>query len=523
MKTIPWFFIALTLALPVYAGLEPTPFQPQINKLEAAEKVLTSAYQKLDRTLLNAGSKSKPRALRGKLKSIRNRIRTAERKVDKAIVQLSRKTTAVPVELREAISRVGQLSVRISSRAALGFEVQPDSLIVEAPLDRVKSVAERIADQTKGVLEVLWAKVIPVRFVMVHNCFPELDSCEDHFDWDSTLAAVRGMNEAFAPAEIHFAISSVERYFMYELANEFFPIGTELDYYPVAAEVSLAIDPNAIPGDPPLGIPVSKTADSWIKYFSTLYSDPSELLIWVFGRESLVSREIDHHSVSSYPDGGRFVIISAQNIFTPGRNPELSPYHLAHEVGHFFGLPHPWQLGVTNPSGDGPISWADLWDLSYCTSLFAPEFFGSKDEAVNADCELTPIEYHPCPCGEYNDANKCTCPVSPNCRVDNRDGTGNSEMECTLNDDLFVYYSPYEELKGLSFDLATTDSFPDSFAYGLNVMGYYSRYNAHLWTPGRLSASQIDVVKGHAQSSVPILVNYGVEGLMSLRNRLGEK
>jgi hypothetical protein len=174
-----------------------------------------------------------------------------------------------------------------------------------------------------------------------------------------------------------------------------------------------------------------------------------------------------------------------------------------------------------HPVENRQLNWTDLWDLSYCPGLFVPIFFNSKEEALEADCELTPIEYHYCPCGEYNDSGQCICPVEPNCKVNNRDGTGNSEMICWIND--YWYYSTGDDaLKGLSFDLGTPENPPDSFAYGLNVMGYYSRYSAHLWTPGRFSASQLEIIKGHSENSIPILSNYGVPGLMSLRDRLGE-
>jgi hypothetical protein len=53
-------------------------------------------------------------------------------------------------------------------------------------------------------------------------------------------------------------------------------------------------------------------------------------------------------------------------------------------------------------------------------------------------------------------------------------------------------------------------------------MGYYGRYNAHLWTPGRFSDSQLEIIKGHLFNSVPIEEDYSpYVGLNSQRDLLG--
>lgn len=94
------------------------------------------------------------------------------------------------------------------------------------------------------------------------------------------------------------------------------------------------------------------------------------------------------------------------------------------------------------------------------------------------------------------------------------------------------YFSGYPLLKGLSFPTGMPedppiDAYDDtySFAYGLNVMGYYGRYNAHLYTPGRFSASQLELIKGHTLYDVPIVDAAGFyqpfENLWSQRSQLG--
>jgi hypothetical protein len=165
------------------------------------------------------------------------------------------------------------------------------------------------------------------------------------------------------------------------------------------------------------------------------------------------------------------------------------------------------------------VVWADLWDLIYCTGeLGFPIWFSNRQEAEDASCDYHHIE----------NGN----PI--NCHIDNRYGADDSDMRCTVpaigGAD---YYSGYPLLKGLSFPTGMSEDPPVdaydetySFAWGLNVMGYYSRYNAHLWTPGRFSASQLDLIKGHTLYDVPITDNSGFylpyNNLSSDRSKLGE-
>jgi hypothetical protein len=147
-------------------------------------------------------------------------------------------------------------------------------------------------------------------------------------------------------------------------------------------------------------------------------------------------------------------------------------------------------------------------------------YFSSRDDALALDCHLRTIEDHPCPCGEVNEEDECVCSVAPNCRVDNRYGADDSDMQCYVMRDYFN--SGHGLLKGLSFDQGDPELPPDSFAWGLNVMGYYGRYNAHLWTPGRFSDSQLEIIKGHLFNSVPIEEDYSpYVGLNSQRDLLG--
>lgn len=176
------------------------------------------------------------------------------------------------------------------------------------------------------------------------------------------------------------------------------------------------------------------------------------------------------------------------------------------------------------------MDWADLWDLVWCPGdLGFPLSFGSREEALASGCaSLQPIETTLCPCGTYDDEGKCTCPEQ-SCLVDNRQGSGDSAMVCTVGGD--EYSSGESMLKGLSFATGEPENPPSSpmtywdnwsFAWGVNVMNDYSRFNAHLWDPGRFSASQIDLVRGHTTHEVPIVADYApFTNLTSGRTKLG--
>jgi len=513
-KLLP-FVVILALLIPTTGNAsshtEPT-FQSETNKLEAVSNVLQSIDKRMEGILENS-SKQKtpnPKGTRGKLLAISNELQVLNGRVEDVLSTLPGERASLPHQVEEAVEKVGENAVHIADLARLGFEEPPDNLGVLLALDEVGASATLISRIVRGYVQVLWDKVIPVRFVLVENCYPWAEACHPHVGWHYILASVHGLNEAFGAADLHFSVKSVERYRLYHFAHETFPADSTVESSDAINELGQVFP---ILGNVP---PSDRTAVQWVQYMSTVFSDPYELLVWVFGHDSIVSRQIGHHSVASFPEGGRFVIISARNIYDPTRPPQqpaLSPYHLTHEVGHFFGLPHPWdQPGGKHPEENRQVDWADLWDLCFCRGeLGFPVFFSSRGQALSEDCNLEPIE----------------CPDPPNCLINNRYGADDNDMEATVVHN--TYHSADPAFKGLSFDLGTPENpptdliglHPYSFAWGLNVMGYWSRYNAHIWTPGRFSASLLDLIRGHAYTSVPIVANYDPYVLWSQRDLLG--
>ena len=507
----------------LFAGVEPSPFRAETNKLNAVYNALGAIDMQLEVVFM----KHQPKGIIGSLDSIAVQLETQKKRMMTSLSNLPHVAGSIPYQIENAVESIGNMSVQIAERARVGFQLPPDDQDVLEALDKLIPLAENISINAHDYLAFLWDKLIPIRFVQVTNCYPWI--CEPPLDYDSLLAAVVGANETFREAGLHFVIKSVEQYYMYHFANETFPVDSNINWDDAKAELE-----QVFPISEPTIIPYEQKHKDWVHYMSTVFSDRTELLVWVFGYDSLVSRQIEHHSESSFPNGGRSLIISAQNINDPHRpyptdpqlaQPALSPYHLAHELGHFFGIRHVWDgpSGI-NPYTGSTVDWPDLWDLIFCPgNLGFPLSFDSMEEAEQADCSFYVIHKAD----------------SQNCLVDNRYGADDSDMECTMSfaGPQYNYYSGDSLMKGLSFDLGAIEDSPSdveddtySFAWGLNVMGYYSNYKAHLWTPGRFSVSQLDLIWGHANHSVPIAdssgfyLPYGVwpyDTLYSDRNLLG--
>ena len=153
-------------------------------------------------------------------------------------------------------------------------------------MSELKATAKNIVHIVNVHFDFVWDKVIPLRFVQVLNCYPFMQSCQPHLDWDSIDASVDSLNEAFLGIRLRFFIKSVESYHMYHFANVGLAKGETFYWYDIKDEIEQVFpiqNPNPLPSD--------RRANEWIAYMSTIFSDSTELLVWVFGRDSLVSRE----------------------------------------------------------------------------------------------------------------------------------------------------------------------------------------------------------------------------------------
>lgn len=517
---------------PVFAAPLLTRIQPLTNPLEDAANELLSIDRQLEQ-LLSDSANSRLGYIDLELWGIVAELGEINQIVVQAAYDLSRSGLNASEEDRVRIAIIQERIENIGHLAEQGAEIFSRDWMAQYLLEEINFYAR----DTSALINYLsWRflyKVIPLRIVQVQGCDPRQFGCNAFIDRDSLMSVVDALNDAYAPAGLKFWLKSNERYQMSFFTSLGIPEGFKMSWTTAKNELDQVFKIKSATR----GSSMYKKASSWVHHMSTLYSDPSELLVWMFDSDSLVGRQ-QGASMAKYPWSGRSIVVTAQNVFNPNRpasgQPALSRFHLVHEIGHFFGLTHPW-VGATgihpNPArcptsntlGCDSIKWTDYWDLYYCNGKWGiPHSFQSQQDAEDSTCKNPKkIEYHPCPCGNYDSNNNCTCPVSPNCRVNNRNG-GTSDMECTI--DYHTYQSGSSMLKGFSFDLGAADAFPNSFRYALNVMGYYSRFNAHLSMPGRFSKSQLALIRGNALYNIEMNNVYAplTTPLLSERPALGE-
>jgi hypothetical protein len=480
------------------AGGKPWPFHAEVNKLESVVNGLTSIDKRMEKLIYvfeNEGSPA-PEGVAGKLRAWATETEVLNSRVEEVASGLPGDPASLPNDVKEALSFVQESAEKVAGSAQRCYQDLPVDQDIRESLGDIRAFADQISLITRFFIPEILLKVIPLRFVQVHDCEPFADyECGPIVDRHALMVSVDALNQAFDQAGIKLWIKSVEHYQMPRFASRDLPDWIHEFWEKAREELGQVFE---IP-PPPASQQILKKPKDWVAIMTTLFADTSELLVWIWDKESLVARSQELKSYSSFPNGGRGVSISAQNIYNPDRppvdQPALSPYHLAHELGHFFGIRHIWEgLAGTNPYTGDPVGWPDLWDLIFCPGeLGLPVCFNSREAVELADCDPSYIA------------------TETNCLINNRYGKDDSDMECDLVGG-GMFYSGDPMLKGLSFNTGLPENHPAdqyvdyygdySFAWALNAMGYWGNFNAHLYTPGRFSASQLELIRGHAMHNV---------------------
>jgi hypothetical protein len=351
------------------------------------------------------------------------------------------------------------------------FMVGGMSLLFGAGCARVSEAGDEpakdrqvVSDSAQSLSTVGIRRVIPVRVLRFRDCTSANatgTSCYSNSSYPQALESVQAANQAFRSAGIQFwlrAYDDVEApHFWQKYADT-----SGLSWCDVRDELL-----RVYPDMPASGYSCSFTPESdWLKIAVNLYAKPDEITVVLQGDSSA-------GCAGDWPWYGRG-IWCGPNGMSSGK-----PYLFAHELGHYFGLPHAF-------SPDNGARAEDFWDQFYAPgsgSAADPPidntFFSNKPEirdfiAAYPDAELRSIAQYPDSGRNYH-------------QLDDRgaisvDLTGRGARENTVT----TYESGSDALKGLSFPI----SHPD-WDFGVNAMLYYSN---ETFVPTPFSRSQIEVI-----------------------------
>jgi hypothetical protein len=359
--------------------------------------------------------------------------------------------------------------------------------------DRVATHKEELSDP--GV-----EKLIPIRFINLLPCAPG-PSCPDNASYANILKAVQAANEVFKAAGIQFALKSVERYDMpafYDLRGTPNPPncgsppdppcaedtcvgggnGDERPWLDVRAQLQkvFTIPDNAWAN-------LNKTSKEWLRAAETVYGLDEELIVFV----------------PQYACGvwAWFPYLGKGLVYTGGTM--VQSYKFAHELGHYFGIVHPWDNDTwPDPKTGLAHVRSDEWDLVFKPGVdpqYDPHtFFASKAAAQQYESSLRRI---------YKRGN--VGPPGSQVWIDScaRDPL-TAEVSCDVADwDLchpncwvehYAGGSPVAtQIKGLAQVVGTGNA--------ANVMSYFGNFSAD---PYMFSDSQIELIRRYLRYDVQI-------------------
>jgi len=320
-------------------------------------------------------------------------------------------------------------------------------------------------------------KRIPLRFVNLLSCTPGA-GCPDNTTYANILRAVDIANDVFKSSGIQFWPKSIERYKTTHFADmstaacggwgfsdlAWPVVSTELkQLFPLIPETAW------LPGD-------VKTGGWWLLAANTMYSPPDELVVWLLQNMKKLNalNVCEGYNSSHGPFTGRDIKMVGSNV--------TANHKLAHELGHAFGLPHPFDVFWTDAENTDPATGAqtvrsDYWDLVYNPGTSSNDYFANKADAQQHESNLERIDQKTNCQISAAPANVVTCTIScPSCNPP-------SEVQSTGS----------EAMKGLGFEFANGERGP-------NIMSYMDQG----LTPNALSDSQIVRIRKHLRWSVQL-------------------
>ena len=326
------------------------------------------------------------------------------------------------------------------------------------------------------------------------NCDPYLlPGMTEEASYQAILTQIEAVNEVFRPAGVQFYVRSVDLYPMPNMANGE-NLGGDADWSAARQELGMVFPLETTAWS----AGTTRTWAAWMYHVSAYYADPTEVAMLL----PVVSTDAADGSgtpsgLGAYPSEGRFVYLPPY-FFTDFEN------NVAHEVGHFFGLPHsfghtaPFCSGaawcdttgarlavgsspeIVDPRTNAPItSLAYFWDLAYGLPAGggAPVTFESEADALayGGTLETKNVKIHSlCP-GSGNFCDTMNCSVN----------AARTAATCTIEGT--TYYTGHPMMEGLAF-------VGESGLHTGNVMSYdFGVYDDD--PNAMLSASQIRHVR----------------------------
>lgn len=317
-------------------------------------------------------------------------------------------------------------------------------------------------------------KRVPIRFVNLLAQAPS-GACPSADLYAGIQRQITNANRVFKVAGLQFYVSSVECFVAPTFAE--FTADT-VPWSTAYAELGGAGKPLPNMESDAWDAIAWKTKEDWLSATATYYVHPDNVLVWI--------QQKCCTSFANRPESGRGFMMYEQ----PLRNAN-DPFKFAHELGHYFGLAHPWHLeqptqgtGYLDPETGVQQTLADWWDLVYkpAATQGAPhQFFTSRSAAAQHTTSLQEIL--------PDDGGPQSCAQS---------GTPPSWLTCQVGPDASskqTYDSGDPELRGLSF----ID--PDTGGYSMNLMSYYLDGTNHHF----LSAAQVLLLRKYLRWDVNLV------------------
>ncbi len=352
-------------------------------------------------------------------------------------------------------------------------------------------------------------RTIPIRIVQVvgacQRCNPALacsasDVCSsaacsaDPVKPENVDARIREANEDFAGANLSFTLASLEKYAMPDLMD--YHSTTPLPWARVRFQIRQAlpnIPCNAWPDNAAL------TPREWVVQASTIFSPVESIPIWV--------TPVSMGGYGIYPWRARAFLIDSNQIN------HYRDTNLAHEIGHFLGLPHAFESTrafhqesynlergtIRTPLVKGYLGHRDFWEFVYRPGSPNRFFQSRSDPRPEDEPFLRTIE---------------AWDVSPeepsNCKLDAK----TCVYSCLIGGEWISTGDP--RLGGLSFVVPSPDG--SAPRLGINIMDYRQ---SPVCTANGLVASQIQQVRRVLAVDLPLDDQRTYPHMSGLRPRLG--